>query len=138
MTMTGSETTTRPRSNGSSDTPHEQLVSVLPPLPVMIGSAVTIIHYGTDCPLNGRLLGHFLALERGAPESNIFYGNDLVYIENLQGRRELGNLYSPMWSHSTNPMDFNFNNTVPLSEGCALHGQECVIGQYMVNGAQRQ
>jgi hypothetical protein len=138
MAMTGIENTALHGSIGGTDTIVEGLENPLPPLPVMIGSAVTVIHYGTDCLMNGRLLGHWLTLELGAPESNIFYGDDLVYIEVSPGLRELGNLYSPMWSYPPNLMNFHLDGLPRLSECCSFHGQDCVVGRYMVNSQRQQ
>jgi hypothetical protein len=103
-----------------------------PPLPpglfpfygVGPGTRVLIREYSTDDHVGGYLIRHYANLSHGVNMALAFSPDDLVYIFTFSGTRELGYLVSPM------P-----HNSVPVpgfDRGCPIHGNSCIMGQYLL------
>jgi hypothetical protein len=116
-------------------TQHAELMEVDPEslqvLPgVSICSGVTIMDYGSDRHLSGRLLGHHRTIAYSEPAPDTFKHRDLVYIEDFFGTRYLGYLLGPVWADPARLAHFDAEGMPHEDPGCPHHGRLCVMGQY--------
>jgi hypothetical protein len=107
-----------------------------PLLNVRIGSGVTIMDYGTETQLSGRLLGHFCVIEHGQCAPSSFNVDDLVYIEDFFGARHMGHLLGPLWADPAGLAFFDIDGMPREDPGCPYHGHNCIMGQYFSGAYQ--
>jgi hypothetical protein len=105
---------------------------------VSIRSGVTIMDYGSDRHLSGRLIGHHRTIAYSEPAPNTFHHKDLVYIEDFFGTRYLGYLLGPVWADPARLAYFNAEGMPLENPGCPHHGRSCVMGQYLSASSQEQ
>lgn len=128
--LTSSEHRGSQTSDGDADTTRAGFMAHQFLSNIFVGSGVTIMEYGTENHISGRLLGHFCCIERGDPSPNSFSVEDLVYIEDFFGARHMGRLLGPVWAEPARFTFFNIDGMPREDPGCPYHGHNCVMGQY--------